>query len=99
MKRICIEMPVISKCMVNQCAYNSNDNCNARAITVGDAKHPGCDTFVAGAHHIRQHSQSAGIGACKTEICKHNEDLECTADAIQVGMVKTRADCMTFAMR
>ncbi len=99
MKKICIEMPAVSKCMVSACCYNGSNNCHARAITIGDHDHPGCDTFMAGSPHTRKTQQIAGIGACKTTSCKHNEDFECVAESIQVGMVKNEANCMTFSSR
>ncbi len=100
MKTVTLEMPLITKCMAIACAYNVNSNCNARAITVGDATHPSCDTFiVSGASHTKAARQSAGIGACKTATCKFNTDLECTADTINVGLLKSEANCLTFTMR
>jgi hypothetical protein len=99
MNKITIEMPMVSKCMVSECSYNTGNKCHARAITIGDSVHPGCDTFVAGATHIKQAQRTAGIGACKTASCKHNEDLECMAESVQVGMVRNEANCMTFALR
>jgi hypothetical protein len=99
MKRICIEMPVVAQCMVNECAYNANSGCNARAITIGDEHQPGCDTFMAGSHHASAAGQAAGIGACKTVGCKFNDDLECMAESVQVGIIKNDANCMTFALR
>jgi len=99
MKKICLEMPVITKCMVSECAYNAASNCHARAITVGDSLHPHCDTFMKGSRHVKQIQQTAGIGACKTSTCKFNDDLECMAEGVHVGMVKSEANCMTFALR
>ncbi len=99
MKTFTIEMPMVSKCMVNECSYNMSDKCHARAITIGDAFKPGCDTFIAGDTHTNRIQTNAGIGACKTSTCKHNEDLECMADNVQVGMIKNEANCMTFVMR
>ncbi|MBU0594287.1 MAG: DUF1540 domain-containing protein [Gammaproteobacteria bacterium] len=99
MKKIMIEMPVITECMVNTCSYNVGSNCHARAITVGDGVHPGCDTFLQGPRHTRNAQQSAGIGACKIMGCKHNDDLECMADSVKVGMIKNEANCMTFSAR
>lgn len=99
MKNICIEMPVIMKCMVSECAYNVGSNCHARAITVGDAARPGCDTFLKGAQHIKKAQHIAGIGACKTAACKFNDDLECVAEGIQVAMIKNKAHCITYAAR
>lgn len=96
MKKICIEMPVVKKCMASECAYNANSNCHARAITIGDSLRPGCDTFVVGPRHAKEVKQIAGIGACKTVGCKFNNDLECIAESIQVGMIKNKANCMTF---
>ncbi len=99
MDKVCIEMPIVSKCMVSECCYNGGSQCHARAITIGDSVHPGCDTFMAGSAHTKKTQQIAGIGACKTASCKHNEDFECMADSIQVGMIRSEANCMTFALR
>jgi Domain of Unknown Function (DUF1540) len=98
MKKISVEMPLITKCMASDCAYNVNSNCHARAITVGDSTRPHCDTFLSGSSHIKQVKRIAGIGACKTASCKFNEDLECVAENIQVGMIKSKANCITFAL-
>lgn len=99
MKKICLEMPIVAKCMVSECAYNLSSNCHARAITIGDSLQPGCDTFMAGTRHAKSATQIAGIGACKTAGCKFNEDLECMAESIQVGIIKNEANCMTFVLR
>lgn len=98
MKKICLEMPVVTKCMASECAYNVGSNCHARAITIGDSIQPNCDTFTAGSRHIKSVNQIAGIGACKTAGCKFNNDLECMADSIRVEMVKNKANCMTFEL-
>jgi len=100
MKTICIEMPLVSECMVSQCAYNVEQSCHAKAITVGDtSRHAACDTFMSESRHTREAKQTAGIGACKATACKFNDDFECSTDMIRVGMVKNEANCMTFAMR
>ena len=98
MKKICLEMPVVTKCMAGECAYNVNSNCHARAITIGNSIDPNCDTFTAGSRHTKALNQIAGIGACKTAGCKFNNDLECMAESIRVGMVKDKANCMTFEL-
>jgi hypothetical protein len=41
-----IEMPDVDGCDATECAYNMKGDCHARAITVGDGVHPGCDTRV-----------------------------------------------------
>lgn len=99
MAKILLEMPIVSMCSASACAYNSNSNCHARAVTIGDLTRPGCDTFVGGAHHIRETKQIAGIGACKMENCKFNYDLECMAENVQIDMVSIEVNCTTFAAR
>lgn len=97
MNKVTLEMPLVASCSVNGCAYNISAKCHARAITVGDATHPGCDTFLAGVSHTRQARLIAGIGACKMGSCKFNDDLECSAENIQVGMSGNKACCSTYA--
>lgn len=99
MSKIILEMPIVTKCMAKDCCYNVSNGCHARAITIGDSVRPGCDTYLAGTGHTKHANQIAGIGACKTSNCKHNEDFECIADSVQVGMIMDEANCMTFAMR
>ena len=99
MENICIEMPVVSECAATECAYNLNKACHARAITVGDGTHPGCDTFIKGSPHATGGGQSAGIGACKTASCKFNKGLECMTDSIRVGLVQNKVNCMTYSAR
>ena len=99
MRKICLEMPIVTKCMASECAYNLNSNCHARAITVGNSLQPGCDTFMAGSRHTKSVNQIAGIGACKTVGCKFNDDFECMAENVQIGMVKNEANCTIFALR
>lgn len=98
MKTICIEMPVVSECSATECSYNLNKACQARAITIGDRTHPGCDTFMQGAQRARVGGR-AGIGACKTTSCKFNDGLECMTDTIRVGLVQNEVNCMTFMAR
>jgi len=99
MKKQTIEMPLIEQCAATQCSYNISGACNARAITVGDGNHPQCDTFVAVSNHALKSPNRAGVGACKVASCRHNDDLECTAELIQIGRHAGHADCLTFASR
>lgn len=99
MQTITIEMPVVSQCLVTECAYNVHDRCCARAITIGDGVHPGCDTFFEASTHSRMHAMAAGVGACKVTGCRYNDDLECQADSIQVQWRGKTVDCMTFSAR
>lgn len=97
--KITVEMPAVNECSVSECAYNLNKACHARAITVGDGIHPGCDTYLGSAGHIRDKGISAGVGACKVTGCSHNDDYECAASSIDVGFEGTEIHCLTFSPR
>jgi len=91
-----IKMPVVSECVIAECAYNANKSCHAIAITIGDGDRPMCDTFFKSPKHGGIKA-TAGVGACKVSACCHNTDFECGADSIQVGNEKNLGKCMTFA--
>lgn len=95
-----IEMPDVASCGVERCAYNVEGGCHAKAITVGDGIHPGCDTFTLSQRHSAGEVVSAGVGACKVAICKHNRELECEARSIRVDVDedKDEAACVTFEL-
>ena len=97
--KITIDMPVVSECTVTDCAYNVNAACHARAITIGDGLHPGCDTFLGGASSHTKSGRTAGVGACKVIGCTHNDDFECMAPRVTVGFKGNSVDCLTFASR
>lgn len=94
--KISVEMPNVSACQVTECAYNRDQNCHARAITVGDGVKPGCDTFFVSASHVQKNAETAGVGACKVSGCRYNDDLECQAAAIEVGFLGDSVDCLTY---
>jgi hypothetical protein len=97
--KITIDMPVVSECSVNECAYNVDKRCHARAITVGDGAAPGCDTYFGSSGHTMAKEQTAGVGACKVSACKHNDDYECMAESINVGYEGSSVHCLTFMKR
>jgi hypothetical protein len=97
--KMTIDMPFVDSCTVNECGYNQDDKCHARAITIGDGIHPGCDTSFLGApEHTSEHNL-AGVGACKVSDCTFNTDLECSVDSITVSMQDNSIQCMTFEPR
>lgn len=99
MKQISIEMAIVSQCSATECAYNTDNGCHARAITIGDGVHPGCDTFLGMAPHATARQRSAGVGACKVSNCRHNDDYECVADNIAVGHASSAVCCLTYEPR
>ncbi|MEK6624451.1 MAG: DUF1540 domain-containing protein [Bdellovibrionota bacterium] len=96
MQKLTIEMPLVSQCVVNSCAYNVNSGCHAKAITIGDASNPNCDTFLSSTTHCKEKMRNAGIGACKVSTCKYNDDLECKAEKVSVGFSGKATYCLTF---
>lgn len=91
-----MEMSKVSKCEVNDCAYNLDNLCHAMAITVGDSMQPRCDTFCQSATKGGDASCIASVGACKVSSCLYNGDLECQAPEICVGYREQEPDCLTF---
>ncbi len=97
--KMTIDMPLVQGCSVTNCAYNNKSRCHAKAITIGDGVHPGCDTYLnSTAEHTRM-NVVAGVGACKVTGCRHNTDFECMADNIDVAILEKVANCMTFSAR
>lgn len=91
-----MEMPEVSDCQVEMCAYNTDGKCHAMAITIGDTVHPKCDTYVETGTKGGDLDSIAGVGACKVCSCVHNMGLECQATTISVGYQQGEVDCLTF---
>jgi hypothetical protein len=89
-------MPEITQCEATSCAYNREKTCHALGITVGGGLDHRCDTMCQAAIHTQRMGE-AGVGACKVITCVHNDDLECQADEVRIGMHKGQAECLTFA--
>ncbi len=95
---IATDMPEVANCAVTQCAFNTDDSCHARAITIGHGQDPDCDTFFDNSQHTDS-DRTAGVGACKMTDCSHNDDFECSADSIQVGKSGNSVNCLTYSAR
>ena len=87
-------MPLVSKCLVDNCFYNRDNQCHAPAINVG-GMHPSCDTFITQPEHIHR-QDTALVGACHVKQCRFNADLTCSAAGIIVSSHADHADCGTF---
>lgn len=94
--KITLDIPNVSDCQVTECAYNRDQACHARAITIGNGVTPGCDTFFKTDSHVNNISSQAGVGACKVSGCRYNDDLECQASNIQVGFSGDSVHCLTY---
>jgi len=97
--KLTIDMPLVAECTVSECAYNIGKACHARAITIGDGIHPGCDTFFGNVQRAHDTKRKAGVGACKVGGCRHNADYECTAPRISVGYQGKDISCLSFHAR
>ena len=93
---VAIPLPIITSCSVDSCGFN-HDGCRAGAINV-TADHAHCATFVD-SDGKSGHADQSGVGACMRTACVHNEDMACTAEAIEVGASFDTADCLTFEAR
>lgn len=94
--KMTIDMPYVNTCTVSECGYNMDEKCHARAITIGDGIHPGCDTAFLGTNQQTHEHNMAGVGACKVTGCDFNNDLECNAEKITVSVENGSIQCMTF---
>ena len=88
----------ISICTVTACSFNSEQSCNAGAITVaGTPDHAECGTFISPDVRACLPTASAHVGACQRVACTYNKDLLCSADSVKIGAGSDTADCLTYA--
>lgn len=85
--RMIMDIPAVAGCAADKCAFNRDQKCHAKAITIGNSGNPACDTYLAASQHIRDTSRIAGVGVCKSIDCKNNEEFDCKATEIRVGMI------------
>ena len=93
--KISVTMPVVRACTAEGCAYNKEEHCHARAITVGGLNDHHCDTLFNSSSDINR-NEAAGVGACKVNVCRFNDGCECQAASIEIGYSNFEADCETF---
>ncbi len=89
-----MSLPTISNCKVEECAFNRDEACHAKAITVGGPE-PCCDAYFNSKEHGGK-AMNTSVGACKVSDCRHNDNLDCSASNIEISRDKCKADCMTF---
>lgn len=94
-----IEAPKIIECYMLDCAYNTERQCHANAITVGGGGCPLCDTALKSAKKGGHLDATGSVGACKVDNCQFNDSLECSAGGIRVTMHEKHAECGTFKAR
>lgn len=83
----------IKTCATTQCAFNNN-GCTALGITLNEQGT--CATFSS--LDIRAHGEGNGqISACKRIDCAFNDNLSCTAGAVDVN--GETASCATYKAR
>ena len=85
--RMIMDIPAVASCAAEKCAFNTDHKCHAKAITIGNSGNPACDTYLAASKYIRDTTRIGGVGACKSIDCKNNEEFDCKASEIRVGMI------------
>jgi hypothetical protein len=96
-KELPMSLPIIQRCEVTSCFFNTNQACHAPAITVGNT-HPACDTFTSTPNHTARKDTGA-VGACHITDCRYNDAMLCTAPEIVVLGHSGHADCGTYQHR
>jgi hypothetical protein len=94
-----MDMPAVTACEADTCAYNQNSACHALAITVGKLEHAQCDTFFTNGQRGGDPAAVGRVGACSMSMCVHNVNLECEAPGITVGYHENAVDCLTYRAR
>lgn len=89
-----MSMTTVKTCSSTACSFN-NDGCTAPAITVSGDRSAACGTFVTLDLRRPVAAAPATVGTCKHLECVHNQDLLCTADAIDV---RDDATCATYTV-
>ena len=94
-------MPTVVGCDASECAFNNNNQCSAHAINVGGPQDhcPKCDTFFKRQSKGGNSTVTAGVGACKVQMCEYNQAFDCTAKSIRVTVHQQHADCATYQDR
>ncbi|MFC8530773.1 DUF1540 domain-containing protein [Nocardia sp. NPDC057227] len=94
-----MEMPHVSECTVSDCSYN-HDGCHAFAINVaGENGSADCTTFIPLSGKGGLERVNSMVGACQRADCRHNQNLECSAPNIRVGIGSGdhSANCLTYS--
>lgn len=94
-----MQPPKILDCTMTDCSYNTNKQCHAVAITVGDSSCAMCDTYFNTSKKGGALDMTGSVGACKEADCKFNNSFECGASGIHVAPHSGHADCATFARK
>lgn len=84
----------VSACAATTCAFNDN-GCTAPAITVGgESGSATCATFITLDARGGLPVADGQVGACQRLECKHNTDLMCAIEA--VDMIGDTAQCASY---
>lgn len=82
-------------CLARSCSYNSECECDAPSIQVGD-DHPRCDTFTTAP--MPQSDAEPLVGTCAITDCHFNRSSSCEAAGVTMTMHSQHADCGTYRL-
>jgi len=93
-----MKMPNVTKCRINDCAYNQEQSCHATAITIGGRGQPNCDTFCRAAvtDKAAAFNFPAHVSVCTVTRCMYNSALQCQAFEIAVGSREHLPECLNY---
>lgn len=91
------QLGCVTRCIVTECGFNSDMECRAPGVQVGDM-HPACDTFTTmGGSEIELAGPNPDVVTCKAVDCEYNLDMDCNAQqGILVDRHSDHADCATY---
>lgn len=85
----------IKSCATTSCAYNAS-GCTAYAVTIAGADKASCATFLTLDARGGLPTADSHVGACQRLECKHNENLMCSAEGIEISDAAT---CTSYEAR
>lgn len=94
-----LNLPRVTSCAFDECAFNLKRHCQARAIVMGRGEECACGTYIAYLPRSTPRPAVTVVGACKISECLYNSDLICTAGEVSVGPGTRKAQCLAFSPR
>lgn len=85
----------VKSCATTSCAYNSG-GCTAYGVTIGGTEAATCTTFITLDARGGLPTPDGHVGACQRLECKHNANLMCTAEGIDIS---DSATCLAYEAR
>ncbi|MHC4075271.1 MAG: DUF1540 domain-containing protein [Planctomycetota bacterium] len=88
----------VVECRIRDCAYNLDNLCHARAVTIGDISGAKCGTYCSFMLAVQRidTGSTAMVGACKMGGCAYNAELNCHAEEIVIDYRQDQPECLIY---